>query len=177
MYIFFLISVQYCVMRFCTGVLGITLIITNTRKLFDIMSRSSGGHFGVFWGLFSHIISTFWEPFNKFYAILYTCSWCSYPLRITALFFPISWPSWRALGGIFGLILWNFPLIFQKQSMFSHELCTCILGIILMVTTLETVFYIMFFISRGPFLGVLGLIFAYLSLFLENCSILFLGVL
>ena len=120
MYIFFLISVQYCVMKFCTGVLGITLVITNTRKIFDIMSRSSGGHCGVFWGLFSHIISTFWESFNKFYATLYTRSWCSYPLRITALFFPISWPSWRALGGIFGLILWYFPVILQNQSMFSH---------------------------------------------------------
>ena len=95
MYLFFFISVQYFVMKFCTGVLDITLIITNT--FFDIMFPSSGGHFRVFWGLFWHITSTFWEPFNMF-SWNFVQTFFVFLLRVTALFFSISWPSWGALG-------------------------------------------------------------------------------
>ena len=35
-----------------------------------------GGHFGVFWGLFWHITSTFWEPFIIFCETLCRSSWC-----------------------------------------------------------------------------------------------------
>ena len=52
MYLLFTISVHYFVMKVCLHV--------------SIMSPSWGGHFRVFWGLFSNITSTFWEPFNMF---------------------------------------------------------------------------------------------------------------
>ena len=42
-------------------------------------------------------------------------------LRVTALFFPMSWPSWGALGGIFGLILGNVCLMLHNCSIFPHE--------------------------------------------------------
>ena len=42
-------------------------------------------------------------------------------LRVTALFFSISWPSWGALGGIFGLILGNVYQILHDCSIFSYE--------------------------------------------------------
>ena len=79
MYIFFFyISVQYLVMGFCTDVLGITLIITNSKNVLEFMSHSSRGHFGVFWGLFWHISSNFLEPFNMFCEILCRRFWCSF---------------------------------------------------------------------------------------------------
>ena len=81
---FFFIFVQYFVMNFCTGVLEITLIITNTFS--DIMSPSSRGHFRVFWGLFWHITSTFWEPFNMF-SWNFVQAFLVFLLRVTALFF------------------------------------------------------------------------------------------
>ena len=84
MHLFFFISVQYFVMKFCTGVLDITLIITNTFS--DIMSPSSRGHFRVFWGLFWHITSTFWEPFNMF-PWNFVQTFLVFLLRVTALFF------------------------------------------------------------------------------------------
>ena len=49
---------------------------------FHTMSLSSGGHYGIFW----HIASTFWEPFNMF-----PCSFVQMLLvflsRVTVLFF------------------------------------------------------------------------------------------
>ena len=93
--------------------------VTNTF-FFDIMSSSSWGHFRVFWGLFWHITSTFWEPFNIFsWNYVQTC--LVFLLRVTALFFSISWSCWGALGGIFGLILENVHLILYNCSIFSHE--------------------------------------------------------
>ena len=58
------------------------------------------GHLRVFWGLFWHITSTFWEPFNMVCEILYRCSWCSFWGSLH-YFFSISWPSWGALGDYF----------------------------------------------------------------------------
>ena len=85
-------------------------------------------------------------------------------LRVTELFFSMSWPFWEALGGIFGLILGIVYLIIHNCSIFSHQTYTTgVLSITMMVTTLKNVF-----VSCSP-----ALIFAYLSLFLENCSILF----
>ena len=56
---FFQISVQHFLMKFCTGVLGITLIITNTKIFFDIMFQGdilgySGAYFGILRLLFEN---------------------------------------------------------------------------------------------------------------------------
>ena len=48
MYIFFLVSIQYFLMKFCTGALGITLIITSTKKFFWHYFPLFRSSFGVF---------------------------------------------------------------------------------------------------------------------------------
>ena len=85
--------VQYFVTKFCSGVLGITLTIVNTKFFWHNVPLLRG-HFGVFLDLFWHITSTFWEPFKIF---------C------------------EALVGIFGLVLANDYLILHNCSIFSHE--------------------------------------------------------
>ena len=77
MYLFLLIFVQYIVIKFCSGVPSITLNITKTCFLASC-PPSSGGHFRVFWGLFWHITSVFWEPFSMSCQILYRPSWWSF---------------------------------------------------------------------------------------------------
>ena len=99
-------------MGFCTDVLGITLIITNSKNVLEFMSHSSRGHFGVFWGLFWHISSNFLEPFNMFCEILCRRFWCSF-WRSLHYFF-------HFLGDIFGLILGNIYLILHNCLIFSH---------------------------------------------------------
>ena len=99
MYLLFFMYVQYFVMKFCAVVLDITLIITNTFS--DIMSPSSRGHFRVFWGLFWHITSTFWEPFYMF-SWNFVQTYLVFLLRVTALcFFHIMTHLWslRVGGG------------------------------------------------------------------------------
>ena len=77
----YFITVQYFLMKPCTGVLGITLMVTTLKKL------------------------------QTFLVFL---------LRVTALFFSISWPSWWAFQGIFGLILGNVYLLLHNCSISSH---------------------------------------------------------
>ena len=69
--------VQYSVTKFCSGVLGITLTIANTKIFWNNVPLLKG-HFGVFLGLFWHITFTFWEPFKIFCEILYKSSLCSF---------------------------------------------------------------------------------------------------
>ena len=98
MYLFFLISVQYFVIQFCSGGLEITLIATNT--FFKMMFPSSGGHFRLFWDIFWHITSTFWEPFNMVYEILYRRSCCFFWGSLHHFFHIMTF-----LGSLFGVFL------------------------------------------------------------------------
>ena len=106
-------------MKFCTDVLGTTLIITNTNIFWHHLPLLMG----VFWGILGAILAYYiyflrtvqyvlWNFVQTFLVLL---------LRVTALFLSTWWPSWGALGGIFGLILGNVYLILHNCSIFSHE--------------------------------------------------------
>ena len=97
----------------------LNLIITNAKFFFDIMSLSSGNIFGVFWGLFWHITSILWKPFNMFCEILYRRSWCSFWASLHYFFYIMT--LMEALGSIFELILGNVYLILHNCSIFSNE--------------------------------------------------------
>ena len=115
MYFFFLISVQYFVMKLCTGVLGITLIITNTFILTSCLHPQGIilEYFGAYYVYFLR---------NVQYVLMKFCTdILGVSLRVTALFFPMLWPSWGASGGIFGLILGNVRLMLHNCSIFPHE--------------------------------------------------------
>ena len=87
MYLLFTISVHYFVMKVCLHV--------------SIMSPSWGGHFRVFWCLFSNITSTFWEPFNMFsWNFLHT--FLGFFFMATALCFPYPDPPGKLYGGEVG---------------------------------------------------------------------------
>ena len=158
-------------MKIFTVVLGITLIITNTKTFFDAMSLSSAGG-GTFWDILRAYFDILRQPFENrlicSHEILYRRSWCYFESHYI-IFFSISWPCWEALGCIFGLILGNFPLILQNQSICCHE------------TLYRYPWYNLdgYYIKKcfiyhvphfcRPFWSIFGLIFAYLPLFLENC--------
>ena len=105
-------------MSFYTGVLGMTLIMTNTFFWH---------HIPIFRGSFKsiletvcHITSTFWEPFNIFCEILYRRSWCSFWGSLHYFFFHIM-TLLVSVRGIFGLTLGNVYLIIDNCSIFSHQ--------------------------------------------------------
>ena len=106
MYIFFSIFVQYFLTKFCTGVLGMTLIIISTLQ-------------GTFWGILG--------PIMAYYVYFFTSTDVfGVPIWDHYTNFSTSWPCWGALEGIFGLILGNVPLIRHNCLIFSHEtLCRC----------------------------------------------------
>ena len=105
-------------MGFCTGVLGITLIITNSKTVLEFMSHSSRGHFGVFWGLFWHISSNLLEPFDMFCEVLCRLFWCSFWGSLHYFFHIMT--VLGALGDIFGLNLGNVYLILHNCLIFFH---------------------------------------------------------
>ena len=47
MLLYFLRTIQYFLMKFCTVILGIILVVNTLKQC----PRSTGGHFEVFWGL------------------------------------------------------------------------------------------------------------------------------
>ena len=128
------------------------------------MSPSSGGHLRVFWGLFWHITPTFWEPCNMFCEILYRRSWCSFWGSLH-YFFSISWPSWGALGGSFGLILGNVYLILNDYSIFSHQILYGCFWYNLDGHYTQKTFYIMPSLCWGSSWGILGRILAHVHIF------------
>ena len=76
MYLFFLISVQYFLMKLCTGVLGITLMVTTLKTNFTSWLSSAGGHLGVFWDLFLHMYIFFLDiRLILRHEISHRCSW------------------------------------------------------------------------------------------------------
>ena len=110
---------------------------------------SSGGCFEVFWGLFWHITSNFWEPFNIL-SWNFVQTFLVFLLRVAALFFSISWSCWGALGGIFGLI-WTrlFIWYFITIQFFLMKIFTGVLGITLIITNTKTFFDAMSLSSAG----------------------------
>ena len=107
-------------MKFCTGVLGIIMIITNTKIIFDITSLSSKRHFG---GILGPILAYYLYFLRTVQHVLRNFVQASlvFLLRVKCTIFSISWSSWGALGGILGLILGNVYLILYNCSIFSHE--------------------------------------------------------
>ena len=107
-------------MKFCTGVLGITLIITNTIFFFFFF----GHHVPLFRGTLCGILGPILAYYVYFLRTVQYVLWkivqtfLVFLLRVISLFFSISWPS---LWGIFRLVLDNVYLILHKFSMFSHE--------------------------------------------------------
>ena len=166
MYIFFLISVQYFVIKLCTGVLSITLIVTNTKTFLTSCPALQRVHFGTYFGILRLL---FENRSICSHEILYRCSWCSFEGHCT-IFFSISWPCWGFLGSVFGYILGNVPLILQKQSIILHEtLYRCSLyNLDGQYTKKCFLYHVPLF--WGQFLGIFGFVLSYLPLFLENCS-------
>ena len=105
-------------MKFCTGVLGITLIITNTNFCFLTSCHALQGDTLGYSGAYFGILRLLFENRSMCSVKICTQTFLVFLLRVTALFFSISWPS---LWGIFRLVLGNVYLILHKCSIFSHE--------------------------------------------------------
>ena len=89
MYIFFLISVQYFVIKLCTGVLSITLIVTNTKIFLTSCPALQRVHFGTYFGILRLLFENCSICSHE---ILYRCSWCSFEGHCT-IFFPYHDPA------------------------------------------------------------------------------------
>ena len=86
MYIFFLVSVQYFVIKLCTGVLSITLIVTNNKIFLTSCPALQRVHFGTYFGILRLL---FENRSICSHEMLYRCSWCSFEGHCT-IFFSIS---------------------------------------------------------------------------------------
>ena len=106
-------------MKFCTGVLGITLIVTNTNSFLTSCPALQGDILGYFWVYFG-ILRLLFGSRSK-----YSVKFCTDVLGVSfeghCTTVSISWPYWGTLGGTFGLILGNVYLILHNCSIFSHE--------------------------------------------------------
>ena len=128
----------------CAGVLGITLIVTNTKYFFTSCPPLQGsilGYSGAYFGILCLLFET---RSICSHVVLYRCSWCSFRGSLHHFFHIMT----LFLDSFFGIFLYNF----RTNQYFLMKLSAGVLHIMLMVTTLkEGICYVLH--SWGPFFG------------------------
>ena len=126
MLLYFLRIIQYFLIKFCTVVLGIILMVNTFKQC----PRSAGAYLGYFGGLFWHMYLFFLRSVQYF-----VMKFCSGVLGITLIitntfFYLTSCPHLQGVileyfGEYFGILC----LLFENCSLCSVKCCTYILGV------------------------------------------------
>ena len=119
MLLFFLTIIQYYLMKFCTRVLGVTLIITSTKNFFSSCSSLQGAILGILGPNLTYYI--YFLKIVQYVLMKFCTDVLAVPFEGHYTVFSISWPCWGALVGIFGLILGNVLQILLNCLISSQE--------------------------------------------------------
>ena len=117
MFFYFLKTVQYFLMKFCTDNFSITLTVTTLNKYFlGRFFLSVGGHFGVFWHLFGIFLGPFWKIL-----IIFCTDVLILTMIVTTYFLHYFHLFWGPFLHIFEPNFICDLLFLQNRSMFFHE--------------------------------------------------------
>ena len=117
MFFYFLKTIQYFLMKFCTDNFSITLTVTTLNKYFlRHFFLSVGGHFGVFWNLFGIFLGPFWKIL-----IIFCTDVLILTMIVTTYFLHYFHLFWGPFLHIFEPNFICDLLFLQNRSMFFHE--------------------------------------------------------
>ena len=119
MFLYFLRTMQYFIMKFCTDVLGSTLMVTSPKKY--VLFSSAGGHFGVFLGPFQHIMFLCFLRTIQYFIMKFCRCYSDGHYTNKKLIKTFSDHVLLCCQAIFGPILAYGPLFRENHSIFSHE--------------------------------------------------------